>query len=85
MSTITENNPTARRSTGQPMIQINRLNHVRISARILDSTELKLKQYLQFASEQMDTEVTNDDVVDYALNMLFARDSAFRSWLKRKT
>ena len=66
------------------MLQINRLNHVRINAKILDSTDVKLKQYLQFAGRQMDTEITNDDVIEYALNLLFERDSAFKSWLKRK-
>lgn len=66
------------------MLQINRLNHIRINARILDATDQKLKQYLQFATAQMGTEITNDDVIDYALNLLFDRDSAFKSWQKRK-
>lgn len=65
------------------MLQITRLNHVKINARILDSTDDKLKKYLQFATVQMDTKITNDDVIDYALNLLFERDSAFRGWLKR--
>lgn len=65
------------------MLQITRLNHVKINARILDSTDEKLKKYLQFATAQMDTKITNDDVVEYALNLLFERDSAFRGWLKR--
>ncbi|MBX3266301.1 MAG: hypothetical protein KF831_06290 [Acidobacteria bacterium] len=65
------------------MLQITRLNHVKINARILDSTDEKLKKYLQFATVQMDTKITNDDVIDYALNLLFERDSAFRGWLKR--
>lgn len=66
------------------MLQINRLNHIRINAKILDSTDQKLKQYLQFATARMDTEITNDDVIEYALNLLFERDLAFKSWLKRK-
>jgi hypothetical protein len=66
------------------MLQINRLNHVRLNAKVLDSTDEKLKQYLQFATAQMDTEITNDDVIEYALNLLFERDSAFKSWLKSK-
>lgn len=65
------------------MLQITRLNHVRINAKILDSTEMKLKQYLQFANEQMNTKVTDDDVVEYGLKLLFEKDVAFRSWLKR--
>ena len=60
------------------------LNHVRINAKILDGTDQKLKKYLQFASQKMDTEITNDDVVEYALNLLFDRDPAFKSWLKQK-
>jgi hypothetical protein len=84
MTTMAENNATARRTSEQPMLQINRLNHVRINAKILDGTDQKLKKYLQFASQKMDTEITNDDVVEYALNLLFDRDPAFKSWLKQK-
>lgn len=65
------------------MLKINRLNYVRINAKILDATDQKLKEYLRFAGEQMKAEVTNDDVIEYALNLLFDRDSAFKSWLKR--
>ena len=83
MSTIPENTPASRRSSGQPMLQINRLNYVKVNARILDGTDEKLKQYLRFAGSQMNTEVTNDDVIEYALNMLFDRDSAFKSWLRQ--
>ena len=67
------------------MLQINRLNHVRLNAKILDSTDKKLQKYLQFATEQMATEITNDDVVEYALNLLFDRDSSFKSWIKQTT
>jgi hypothetical protein len=84
MSTSTENNPNSSESSKRPMLQINSLNHVRLNAKVLDSTDEKLKQYLQFASAQMDTEITNDDVIEYALNLLFERDAAFKSWLKRK-
>lgn len=66
------------------MLQINRLNYVRINTKILDATDQKLKKYLQFSGEQMNTKVTNDDVIEYALNLLFDRDSAFKSWLKPK-
>ncbi|HMQ04307.1 MAG TPA: hypothetical protein PKD26_10365 [Pyrinomonadaceae bacterium] len=83
MSTTTETNPTKKPNSEHPMLQITRLNHVKINARILDSTDEKLKKYLQFATVQMDTKITNDDVIDYALNLLFERDSAFRGWLKR--
>lgn len=84
MSTATEINASEKPNSGRPMLQINRLNHIRINAKILDSTDQKLKQYLQFATARMGTEITNDDVIEYALNLLFERDSAFKSWLKRK-
>lgn len=84
MSTIPENNSNSSRSANRPMLQINRLNHVRLNAKILDSTDGKLKQYLQFATAQMETEISYDDVIEYALNLLFERDTAFKSWLKRK-
>lgn len=64
------------------MLQINRLNYVRVNAKVLDTTDRKLKKYLQFSGEQMNTKVTNDDVIEYALNLLFERDTSFRSWLK---
>lgn len=83
MTTSLETTRSAKPKTGLPILQINRLNHVRINAKVFDSTDKKLKQYLQFASEKMDTEITNDDVVEYALNLLFERDLAFKSWLKR--
>lgn len=84
MSTATETNPSAKPNSERPLLQINRLNHVRINAKILDSTDQKLKDYLQFAGRQMDIEITNDDVIEYALSLLFERDSAFKTWLKRK-
>lgn len=84
MTTSTETTPTDKRSTTRPMLRINRLNHVRLSAKILDSTDEKLKKYLQFAADRMDTKINGDDVIEYALNLLFERDSAFKSWLKRK-
>ncbi|MGE3953495.1 MAG: hypothetical protein AB7F88_19600 [Pyrinomonadaceae bacterium] len=55
-----------------------------MSTKILEATDKRLKQYLQFASAGMNTEITNDDVIDYALNRLFERDPAFKSWLKVK-
>ena len=66
------------------MLQINRLNYIRINAKILDTTDRKLKKYLQFASEQMKAKITNDDVIEYALNLLFDRDGAFKTWCKTR-
>lgn len=83
MSTTTEASPTTKSSSERPILQITRLNHIKVNARILDSTDEKLKQYLQFATVQMNTKITNDDVIEYALNLLFERDSAFKGWLKR--
>jgi len=79
-----DSKPAAGTFAERPMLQINRLNYVRINAKILDATEEKLKEYLKFATGQMDTRITNDDVMEYALNLLFDRDPAFKSWLKRK-
>ncbi|HMQ05440.1 MAG: hypothetical protein AB7J13_09115 [Pyrinomonadaceae bacterium] len=84
MTTTPETKSPAKQNSDLPMLQINRLNYVRINAKILDATDLKMKKYLQFASEQMNTKVTNDDVIEYALNLLFDRDGAFKTWNKTK-
>lgn len=76
--------PSTRQNSERPLLQINRLIYVKMSTKILEATDKKLKQYLQFASVGMKTEITNDDVVEYALNHLFERDPAFKSWLKVK-
>ncbi|MGD9560876.1 MAG: hypothetical protein AB7F88_00395 [Pyrinomonadaceae bacterium] len=80
-----EATPSPKAKRQQPMLQINRLNYVRVNAKILDATDQKLKKYLQFSGEKMDTEITNDDVIEYALKLLFDKDSAFKSWLKNNT
>ena len=76
--------PSIKQNFERPLLQINRLNFVKLNTRVLETTESKLKQYLQFASISMNTEITNDDVVEYALNHLFERDPAFKSWLKTR-
>ncbi|MBK7510711.1 MAG: hypothetical protein IPI76_00345 [Chloracidobacterium sp.] len=76
---------SSKTSLERPLLQINRLTYVKLNTRILEATDEKLKQYLQFATVNMNTEITNDDVVEYALNHLFERDPAFKSWLKIKT
>ena len=76
--------PSTKQNFERPLLQINRLNFVRLNTRVLEATDSKLKQYLQFASVSMNTDITNDDVVEYALNHLFERDPAFKSWLKTK-
>jgi len=76
--------PSTKQNFERPLLQINRLNFVKLNTRVLEATDSKLKQYLQFASISMNTDITNDDVVDYALNHLFERDPAFKSWLKTR-
>lgn len=85
MTAISETKPPMKPSSEHPILRINRLNYIRVNAKVLDSTEAKLKRYLQFASEQMKTKITNDDVIEYALNLLFERDSAFKIWSKTKS
>jgi len=77
--------PSSKPNLERPLLQINRLTYVKLNARILEATEQKLRQYLQFATVNMNTEISNDDVVEYALNHLFERDPAFKSWLKIKS
>ena len=77
--------PSAKQNSERPLLQINRLTYVKLNTRILDATDQKLKLYLQFASASMNTEISIDDVVEYALNHLFERDPAFKSWLKIRT
>ena len=76
--------PSSKQNFERPLLQINRLNFVKLNTRVLEATDSKLKQYLQFASISMKTDITNDDVVEYALNPLFERDPAFKSWLKTR-
>ena len=85
MTTSSETKPSTKTNKDRPMLQINRLNYVRINAKVLDTTDQKLKKYLQFSGEQMNTKVTNDDVIEYALNLLFDRDGAFKTWNKTRT
>lgn len=76
--------PPIKQNFERPLLQINRLNFVKLNTRVLEATDRKLKQYLQFASISMNTDITNDDVIEYALNHLFERDPAFKSWLKTR-
>jgi len=85
MTTTPESKPLAKPIQELPMLQINRLNYIRINAKILEATDKKLKKYLQFSGEQLNAKVTNDDVIEYALNLLFDRDGAFKTWNKRRT
>jgi len=84
MNDQSNNTPSTKQNFERPLLQINRLNFVKLNTRVLEATDSKLRQYLQFASVSMNTDITNDDVVEYALNHLFERDPAFKSWLKTK-
>jgi hypothetical protein len=77
--------PFVKQNSERPLLQINRLTYVKLNTRVLEATDQKLKEYVQFATSNMNTEISNDDVVEYALNHLFERDPAFKSWLKIKT
>ncbi len=66
-----------------PILQLNRLNYVKIGGRVLDSTGEKLDKYIKYASERMKTEVTSGDCLEYGLKLLFDRDAGFKDWLKQ--
>ncbi len=85
MSTIADTSTQKKAANDQTILQINRLNYIKVNTKILDSTNEKLKKYLRFAADQMKTEVTAGDVIDFALNMLFDRDPGFRSWHKQRS
>jgi hypothetical protein len=77
--------PPVKQNSERPLLQINRLTYVKFNTRVLEATDQKLREYIQFATANMNTEISSDDVVEYALNHLFERDPAFKSWLKTKT
>lgn len=65
-----------------PILQLNRLQYVKVSGKILDSTGERLEKYIRYASERMNVEVTAGDCLEHALKLLFDRDSGFKTWLK---
>lgn len=70
-------------SKTEPMLQLYRQTYVKVSGKILDTTEQKLNEYLRFASERTDQEIATGDVIEQALKLLFDRDLAFlKNWLK---
>ena len=74
---------TAKPKTDAPILQLNRLNYVKIGGRVLDSTGEKLDKYIKYASERMKTEVTSGDCLEHGLKLLFDRDQGFKEWLKQ--
>ena len=85
MNSIADTSTQKKAASDQTILQINRLNYIKVNTKILDSTNEKLKKYLHFAADQIKTEVTSGDVIDFALNMLFDRDPGFRSWHKQRS
>lgn len=67
----------------EPILKLNRIKYVKVSGKILEQTKEKLDKYIEFAGVQMNETVTSGDCLEHALNMLFARDSGFKKWLKK--
>ena len=74
---------SAKPKTDVPILQLNRLNYIKIGGRVLDSTGEKLDKYIRYASERMKTEVTSGDCLEHGLKLLFDRDAGFKEWLKQ--
>ena len=83
MSETNEIKENAKPKMDAPILQLNRLNYVKIGGRVLDSTEKKLDKYIKYASERMKTEVTSGDCLEHGLKLLFDRDAGFKEWLKQ--
>ena len=83
MSENIEKSITQNSVNEKPILQLYRLNYIKITGKILDTTDAKLGQYIRFASENMNTEITASDVIEHALKMLFDRDAGFKNWLKK--
>ena len=83
---VTENNGTIEKPGSRseaPILQLSRLNYVKVSGKILDTTNEKLKHYIEFASGYMKTEITDGDIIEHALKLLFERDAGFKNWLRQ--
>ncbi len=68
---------------GMPILQLTRLIYVKITGKILETTNEKLEKYIVYASERMKTEISVGDVIEHALKLLFERDTGFKDWLKK--
>lgn len=70
-------------SKTEPILELYRQTYVKVSDKILDTTEQKLNEHLRFASERIGPEIATGDVIEQALELLFDRDLAFlKNWLK---
>jgi len=83
MSETNETNGAAKPRTDAPILQLNRLNYIKIGGRVLDSTGAKLDKYIRYATERMKTEITSGDCLEHGLKLLFDRDAGFKEWLKQ--
>lgn len=83
MTETKEPETNTKTSSAAPILQLKRLNYVKIGGRILDSTNTKLELYIRFATERMKTEITSGDVIEHGLNLVFDRDAGFKEWLKQ--
>ncbi len=83
MSEDPETTTVSKTSNNTPILQLYRLNYVKVGGKILDTTDAKLTEYLRFASQHMKTEITQNDVIEHALKMLFDRDAGIKNWLKQ--
>lgn len=83
MTETKENETNAKTNWNAPILQLNRLNYVKIGGKILDSTNAKLEQYIAYATQRLKTEISSGDVIEHGLKLLFDRDTGFKEWLKR--
>lgn len=83
MSELSEIKQDEKIKVGMPILQLTRLIYVKITGRILDTTNEKLNRYITYASERMKTEISIGDVIEHALKLLFERDQGFKDWLKK--
>lgn len=82
MSELNEIKTTKETKNEMPILQLIRLVYVKISGKILESTNVKLEKYIAYASQKMNTQITAGDVIEHALKLLFDRDTGFKEWLK---
>lgn len=83
MSEKTETNNEPKPKPDAPILQLVRLNYVKIGGRVLDTTNAKLDKYIRYATERMNTEITTGDVIEHGLKLVFERDAGFKEWLKQ--
>lgn len=83
MTETNEIKPNEKMKIGMPILQLTRLIYVKISGKILETTNEKLEKYIAYASERMKTEISVGDVIEHALKLLFERDTGFKDWLKK--